>query len=84
MEKEPENSTIWHGLLYGEFFSVLVALATTILPTRSGSRYGIAGHFVDEPTFLQEFLVNLVFVNGVLIILALGLVVWVRIAGSDP
>ena len=78
MKNEPENFTIWHGLLLGEFFALLVALATTITPTKTGSKYGISGHFFEEPTFLQEFMVNLVGVNLMLLLLGIGIAVWVK------
>lgn len=82
MKKEPERFTIWHGLFLGESFALLVALATTIVPTKAGSKYGIAGHFFAEPTFLQEFIVNLVAVHMVFILLALVVALWVWKSGS--
>jgi len=82
MKDQPEKFTLWHGVLLGEFFALLVALATTIIPTKTGSKYGIAGHFFEEPTFLQEFTVNLIGVHLVLVLLALVVVVWSRLSGS--
>ena len=84
MKNGPESFTIWHGLLFAEFFALLVALATTIVPTKTGSKYGIAGHFFEEPTFLQEFIVNLVGVNLMLVLLGIGIAIWVKASSPRP
>lgn len=82
MKPNPDKFTIWHGLLLGEGFTLLVALATTVVPSKTGSRFGIAGHFFDEPTFWQEFLVNLVFVHATFLLIAAVVAVWWWTIGS--
>jgi len=51
-KNEPVKITVWHGLFLGEVCALLVALATTIVPSKTGSKFGISRHFFDEPTFL--------------------------------
>ena len=83
MKNDAESFTVWHGLFLGEFCALLIALATTILPTKTGSKHGIAGHFFEEPTFLQEFVVNLVGIHVVFILLGVVVVICSRKSGSD-
>jgi hypothetical protein len=70
MKNEPERFAVWHGLFLGESCALFIALATTIVPSKTGSKTGISGHFFKEPTFIQEFWVNLVFINVILVLLA--------------
>ena len=77
MKNEPESFTVWHGLVLCESFALLVALATTIVPSKTGSKNGISGHFFENPTFLQELMVNLVGINLMLVLLAAGIAIWV-------
>ena len=83
MKNEPEKFTVWHGLFLGETFALLVALATTIVPSKTGSKTGISGHFFEEPTFMQEFWVNLVFIHAILILLAVGIALWSWKTGAN-
>ena len=55
MSDRSERFTIWHGLFRGESAAVLSGLAKTIVPSKIGSREGLAGHVFPEPTFLTEF-----------------------------
>ena len=82
MKNDSESFTVWRGLFLGEFCALLIALATTVLPTKTGSKYGIAGHFFEEPTFLQEFVVNFVGVHAVFILLAVVVVIWCWKSGA--
>jgi hypothetical protein len=68
--------SLWQGLLVTELIAALIALAVTIVPSRTGSESGLSGHFLHEPTFLQELAFNLVFVNVVLVLLGLGVGLW--------
>ena len=73
---EAKEFSFWQGLLLAEFVAVLVGLATTIIPGKTGAEYGIAGHFFERPTFLQEFLINFLFFNLVLVLLAAIVALW--------
>ena len=64
-----------YGLLLAEFFCLLTALATTTIASKTGSTTGLAGAFYENPTFLQEFWVNLAGIHTVLGVLAGGIVV---------
>ena len=77
MKNETESFTKWHGLFLCRFFALLVALATTIIPSKTGSKYGISDHFFEKPTFLQEFMVNFVCINIMLVLLVIGIAIWV-------
>jgi hypothetical protein len=84
MKNEPERFAFWHGLFLGESCALFIALATTtIVPSKTGSITGISGHFFKEPTFIQEFWVNLVFINVILVLLAAGIAVWWWKTGSN-
>jgi len=76
LKKEKKKFTFWHGLFLAEFIAILVGLATTIVPSKTSSDSGVAGYFFEEPTFMQEFLVNFLFFNIILILLAAGLTFW--------
>lgn len=75
--------TVWRGLLLVEFTALLIALASTVVPTKTGSKTGISGFFFENPTFVQEFLINLVGVHLMMGVLALGLFLWVRLSSSS-
>jgi hypothetical protein len=76
------------GLLLVELTAALIALAVTIVPSKTGSESGLSGHFFHEPTFLQELAFNLVFGNVLLVLLGTGIGLWwwkTKPAGSsDP
>jgi hypothetical protein len=51
MMNRDERSTIRHGLFLAEVFALLVAVATTSVPSKTGSKYGISdggGYAVGE------------------------------------
>ena len=75
-KKEKKKFTFWYGLIMAEFVAVLVGLATTIVPGKTGSDFGISGYFFKKPSFAQEFLINFMFFNIILILLAAGLAFW--------
>lgn len=81
-KKEKKKFTFWHGLFLAEFVAVLVGLATTIIPGKTGSDSGIAGYFFKDPSFPQEFLINFLFFNMILILLVAGLALWWKKTGS--
>lgn len=68
--------SLWQGLLLTELTAGLIALAVTIVPSKTGSESGLSGHIFHEPTFLQEPLFNLVFVNVFLVLLGIGIGLW--------
>ena len=78
MSGQPQRFTFWHGLLLAEGAAVLIGLASTIVPGKSGSRFGISGYFFAQPTFVQELLVNIVFAHLVLLVLAIGIYLYWR------
>lgn len=77
MRNEAHSLSAWQGLILGEVVVVLIAFAATIVPSKTGSQHGIAGHLFDDPTFLQEFVVNLVGVHVVVLLLGAALAVWI-------
>jgi hypothetical protein len=68
--------SLWQGLLLAELTTGLIALAVTIVPSKTGSESGLSGHFFHEPTFLQELLFNLVFGNVLFVLLGIGIGLW--------
>ncbi|MFC2134435.1 hypothetical protein ACFLTH_07435 [Bacteroidota bacterium] len=74
----PENLTLWQGIFLVEFLALIIGLATTIVPGKTGSEVGISGYFFEDPTFLEEFLVNFVSVNLIIILLGVIIYFWGR------
>lgn len=83
MDRKKEPFTLWHGLLLGEAMALIIALALTIVPGKTGSDTGISGSFFDDPTFFEEFLINAVFSNVILILLVVIIAVWWNRRGGD-
>ena len=77
MSGQPDRFTFWHGLFTVEFIAVLIGLATTIVPGKTGSRNAIAKYFLEDPTFLQAFLVNVLVVHVILLLIAVVIGCWV-------
>jgi hypothetical protein len=82
INNRPITFSVWHGLFLVEVIAVVIGIAMTITPSKTGSKYGVAGHFFDEPTIIQEFLVNFVSVNVVMVVLAVAFALWWWISGS--
>jgi hypothetical protein len=83
MADESKPFTVWHGLFLAEVLAVVIALAMTITPSKTGSDTGVAGHFFDDPTFVQELFVNLVISNVMMVLVAAGIALWWWKSGSD-
>ena len=62
--------TIVKVVLAIEGMSLVIALATTITPSKTGSRNGFAHLFMDDPSFLIHVVVNFATVNILLTLLA--------------
>jgi hypothetical protein len=75
MTDEAKPFRMWQALLSGEIVAVLIALATTIVPSKTGSDSGFAGRLFHDPTFAEEFLFNLTAVNIILLVLAIGIAI---------
>lgn len=69
-ERDPSVPPWWQIALAIEGVAAVIALATTITPSKTGSDWSFAELFFEAPTFLQEVAVDLVFVN--LLLLAIG------------
>ncbi len=78
------SSTMVRVVLAIEAFSLVIALALTFVPSKTGSRGGFAPLFIDEPSYLIQILVNFVATNVLLTLLAAVLfIVVVRGNKSD-
>ena len=78
MANEVEKFVIWHGLLMAEVAAACIALATTIVPGKTRADYSFADHFFQHPSFVQEWLVNFLAINIILIVLAVGIGIFWR------
>lgn len=64
------SMTIIKVVLAIEGISLVIALATTIVPSKTGGRSGFAHLFMDDPSFLIQVVVNFAAVNILLTMLA--------------
>jgi hypothetical protein len=84
-----ESSTkwnLWKIVLLIEWICLLIGLAMPITPSKTGGDLGFADLFFDDPTYLQEVLVNFVFGNlifGILALIVLAVLWKERRSGTD-
>jgi hypothetical protein len=65
----------WVGIAAIEGIAVAIGLAMPITPSRTGSDGSLAQLFLDDPTYLQEFVVYFLLTHALFILI--GLVAWV-------
>ncbi|NJN47582.1 MAG: hypothetical protein HC808_15125 [Candidatus Competibacteraceae bacterium] len=75
MSKKAERFTVWHGLLLAEGVAIIIGLLMPITPSKTGSERGLAHYIIQEPNYLQEFLVYFVLTNLLLIIIGIVITV---------
>ena len=59
-------------LLLCESIALVIALIMPITPNKTGSNSSFADWFVAEPTYLQKVLVNFLFTNALIALLAIA------------
>lgn len=79
MNTRKDRFTAVHAFLLIEFVALLIGVAMAITPSKTGSDSSIADYFFDEPTFLQEFAINFLFTNAILLVLAIGFWSWSKL-----
>ena len=84
---EPRKMPDWLvALLVIEFVAVLIGLVTPITPSKTGSKRDFAELFFADPNYLQKALIDFVFVNillGVIAVVVWIYVLWDRRRGRD-
>lgn len=83
MTSKKEVFTIWHGLLLAEVAALLISLAITLVPSKSGSDYSFADHFFDDATFIQELIINFLFTNTLIAIVAVFSYIWIKLSSES-
>lgn len=78
VENQEEAFTVWHGLFLAEGIALGMGLLLPITPRRfgSGQGMGMANHFVEDPSYLQEAFASFVMTNVVLLILGVAFLIW--------
>ena len=75
MNSREKKFTFVHGVLWAELVALIIGVMMTVTPSKTGSDYSLAAHFIDDPPFIAEVVVYFLLTN--VLMLALAAVFWV-------
>ena len=66
-----------------EIILIFISMIMPITPSKTGSSTKLADWFIKNPSYFEEVLFYLIFINVIVIILAVVILTWVRITKKN-
>ena len=69
----------WQIFFAIEIILLIISMIMPITPSKTGSNTKLADWFIQNPSYFEEVLFYLIFINVIVIILAVIILIWLRI-----
>ena len=74
-----KHKTFWKIFFLVEGCLLAIALILPVTPSKTGSDKSLAEYFLEDPSYLEQVLFSLIFINAIVVFLAVIVIIILRV-----